>query len=80
MMNSRSISEIIIAIAAVLSVFISLFTGIRAFYVNEYRIDVLEIALKDTRIDIKEARNDIQELDKSVQRLLGAAARRDLVH
>jgi len=71
----RSASEVVIAIAAVIGLGISLFTGIRAFYVNEYRIDVMEQAVKDARFEIKDARNDIKEMDRSVQRLVGAATK-----
>ena len=70
---ARSWPEIVIAIGVVVTMVISLFTGLRAFYVNEYRIDILESSVKETRNDIKEARSDVRELDRSVQKLLGAA-------
>jgi cell division protein FtsL len=69
----RSRAEIVIAVAAVLGVLVSVLTGIRAFYVNEYRIDILEVTVRETRTDIKEAKTAVVELDRSVQRLIGAA-------
>ena len=71
----RSIAEIVIAVSAMIGLALSLFTGIRAFYVNEYRIDVLEQAVKASREDVKDVRNDIKELDRGVQRLVGAATK-----
>lgn len=67
----RSFPEVIIAVAAVVGLIISMFTGLRAFYVNEYRVDLLEANVKEVRADVKEARTDIKELDRSVQRLVG---------
>jgi hypothetical protein len=71
----RSAAEVIIALSAVFGLLVSLFTGVRAFYVNEYRIDQLESSVREARIDVKQARTDIQDLDRSVQRLVGAATR-----
>ncbi len=70
----RSAAEIVIAIAAVIGMAISIFTGVRAFYVNEYRIDQLEGAVKDVRSDVKDARADIKDMNRSVDRLVGAAS------
>jgi len=75
----RSASEIVIAIAAVVGLLVSVFTGVRAFMVNEYRIDVLELTVKETKSEVKEARNEIQDLDRSVQRLVGAATKQGWV-
>jgi hypothetical protein len=74
----RSGAELIIAVSAVTGLLISVFTGVRAFYVNEYRIDQMEGSIREVRIDIKQARTDIQDMDRSVQRLVGAATRQNL--
>lgn len=71
----RSAAEYIVALAAVFGLMVSLFTGVRAFYVNEYRIDILENSVRDVRVEVKEARGEIQDLDRSVQRLVGAATK-----
>jgi len=71
--TGRSISEVIIAITALAGLAVSIFTGVRAFYVNEYRINILESNVQETRVDVKNLRGDVQELDRSVQRLVGAA-------
>lgn len=71
----RSAAEIVVAIAAVFGLLVSIFTGVRAFYVNEYRIEVLERGVGEARTEMKEARADIRDLDRNVQRLVGAATK-----
>lgn len=77
--TQRSMAEVLTVVGIFVSVAVSVFTGIRAFYVNEYRIDILESNVKETRMDIKETKNAVQELDRSVQRLVGAAAKQGWV-
>lgn len=69
--RKRSNAEIVVAVAAIIGLMVSFFTGIRAYYVNEYRIDLTEKQLNELRIEVKTAREDIREVDHNVQRLLG---------
>lgn len=69
--RKRSNAEIVIATAAIIGLMVSFFTGIRAYYVNEYRIDLTEKQLNELRVEMKKVRDDLQEVDHSVQRLLG---------
>lgn len=71
--RKRSNAEIVIATAAIIGLMVSFFTGIRAYYVNEYRIDLTEKQLNELRTEFKKVRDDLQEVDHNVQRLLGMA-------